>query len=58
MDATLTTMAKESTCSGEACMHDMAIMVQCNLSKLSGTGIPTHTYMVQVVLLYGNLNVY
>jgi hypothetical protein len=39
-------------------MHDMANMMQCNLSKLSGIGIPTHTYMVQVVLLHGNLNVY
>jgi hypothetical protein len=34
-------------------MHDMAIMMQCNLSKLSGIGIPVHTYMVQVVLLLG-----
>jgi hypothetical protein len=25
-------------------MHDMAIMMQCNLSKLTGIGIPTHTY--------------
>jgi hypothetical protein len=32
-------------------MHDMAIMMQCNLFKLSGIGIPTHTYVVQVVLL-------
>jgi hypothetical protein len=38
-------------------MHDMAIMTQCNLSKLSGTGIPTHTYKVQVILLHDNLNI-
>jgi hypothetical protein len=38
-------------------MHDMAVMMQCNLSKLSGIGILAHTYMVQVVLLTGNLNV-
>jgi hypothetical protein len=38
-------------------MHDMAIMMQCNLSKLSGIGILTHIYMVQVILLLGNLNV-
>jgi hypothetical protein len=38
-------------------MHDMVIMMQCNLSKLSGIGIPTHTYMVQVVLLLNNLNI-
>jgi hypothetical protein len=25
-------------------MHDMAIMMQCNLSKLSEIGIPTHIY--------------
>jgi hypothetical protein len=37
-NATLTTMEKESACSCE-CMHDMAIMMQCNLSKLSGMGI-------------------
>jgi hypothetical protein len=36
-------------------MHDMEIMMQCNLSKLSGIEIPTHTYMVQVDLLHGNL---
>jgi hypothetical protein len=57
MDAKLTTTTKESAWSCEG-MHDMAIMVQCNLSKWSGTGILTHTYMVQVVLLHGNLNVY
>jgi hypothetical protein len=28
------------------------------IPKLSGTGIPTHTYMVEVVLLHDNLNVY
>jgi hypothetical protein len=39
-------------------MHAMAIMMQCNLSKLSEIGIPTHTYMVQVVLLHDNLNLY
>jgi hypothetical protein len=39
-------------------MHDMANMMQCNLSKLSGIRIPTHTYMVQVVLLLGNLKGY
>jgi hypothetical protein len=33
----------------------MAIMMQCNLSKLSGIGIPTHTIKVQVVLLHGIL---
>jgi hypothetical protein len=38
-------------------MHAMAIMMQCNLSKLSGIGIPTHIDMVQVVLLHGILNV-
>ena len=38
-------------------MHDMAAMVQCNLSKLSGIGIPTHNYMVEVVLLPRILNV-
>jgi hypothetical protein len=38
-------------------MHDMAIMMQCNLSKLSGIGIPAHTYMVQVILLHGILMV-
>jgi hypothetical protein len=38
-------------------MHGMVIMMQCNLSKLSGIGIPTHIYMVQVVLLCDNLNV-
>jgi hypothetical protein len=38
-------------------MHDMAIMMQCNLSNLSGIGIPAHTYMVQVVLLLDILNV-
>jgi hypothetical protein len=27
------------------------------ISKLSGTEIPTHTYMVKVVLLHDNLNV-
>jgi hypothetical protein len=57
MDAILTTMAKESAWSYEACMHDMEIMMQCNLFKLSGIGILTHTYMVQVVLLLDNLNV-
>jgi hypothetical protein len=46
-DATLTTTVKESAWSYEACMHDMAIMMQCNLSKLSGIGT-RHTYMVQV----------
>jgi uncharacterized membrane protein len=25
-------------------MHGMAIMMQCNLAKLSGIGIPTHIY--------------
>jgi hypothetical protein len=54
----LTTTTKESAWSWEACMHDMAIMMQCNLFILSGIGIPTHTYMVQVVLLHCNLNVY
>jgi hypothetical protein len=43
-DANLTTTAKESAWSCEACMHVMAIMMQCILSKLSGIGIPTHTY--------------
>jgi hypothetical protein len=38
-------------------MHDMAIMMQCNLSKLSGIEIPSHTYMVEVVLLHDKLNV-
>jgi hypothetical protein len=38
-------------------MHDMAIMMQCNLSKLSGIGILTHTYMIQVVYYMTNLNV-
>jgi hypothetical protein len=38
-------------------MHDMAIMMQCNLSKLNGIEIPKHTYMVQVVLLHDILNV-
>jgi hypothetical protein len=35
----------------------MAWQVWCNAtySKLSGIGIPTHTYMVQVVLLHGIL---
>jgi hypothetical protein len=55
-DAKLTTTAKESAWACEW-MHDMAIMMQCNLTKLSGIGIPTHTYMVQVVLLHDNLNV-
>jgi hypothetical protein len=55
-DATLTTTAKESAWSCED-MHDMIIMMQCKLSKLSGIGIPAHTYMVQVVLLHDNLNV-
>jgi hypothetical protein len=54
IDAILTTTAKESAWSCEW-MHDMAIMMQCNLSKLSGIGILTHTYMVQVVLLRDNL---
>jgi hypothetical protein len=36
-------------------MHDMANMMQCNLSKLSGIEIPTYTYMIQVVLLHDNL---
>jgi hypothetical protein len=52
-NATLTTTVKESAWSYE-CMHDMANMMQCNLSKLSGIEIPTYTYMVQVVLLHGN----
>jgi hypothetical protein len=56
MDATLTTMAKELARSYE-CMHGMAIMMQCNLSKLSRIGIPTHTYMFQVVSLHENLKV-
>jgi hypothetical protein len=55
MDAILTTTAKDSAWSCEACMHDMAIMMQSNLSKLSRIGIPTHTNMVQVVLLHSNL---
>jgi hypothetical protein len=38
-------------------MHDMAIMMQCNLSKLSGIEILAHTYIVQVVLLNGKLSV-
>jgi hypothetical protein len=38
-------------------MHDMAIMMQCILSKLSGIRILAHTYMFQVVLLHDNLNV-
>jgi hypothetical protein len=38
-------------------MHDMAIMMQCNLTKLSGIGIPTQAFMVQVVLLSDKLNV-
>jgi hypothetical protein len=42
-DATLTTTAKESAWS-YASMHDMTNMMQCNLPKLSGIGIPTHTY--------------
>jgi hypothetical protein len=45
-DATLTATTKESAWSCEACTHDMTIMMQCNLSKLSETKIPTHTYMV------------
>jgi hypothetical protein len=56
-DATLTTTAKESAWACEAYMHDMAIMMQCNLSKLIGIGILTHIDMVQVVLLHGILNV-
>jgi hypothetical protein len=55
-DAKLTTTAKESACSCEG-MHGMTIMMQCNLSKLSGIEIPTHTYKVQVVLLHDILNV-
>jgi hypothetical protein len=43
-DATLTTTEKESAWSCEVCMHDMAIMMRCNLSKLSGIRIPTHIY--------------
>jgi hypothetical protein len=50
-DVTLTTTTKESAWS-YASMHDMSFMMQCNLTKLSGIGIPTHTYMVQVVLLH------
>ena len=38
-------------------MHDMAAMVRCNLSNLSGIGIPTHNCMVEVVLLPRILNV-
>jgi hypothetical protein len=53
---TLATTAKESACSCE-CMHDMAIMMQCNLPKLSGIEIPTHIYMVQVVYYMTNSNV-
>jgi hypothetical protein len=49
-------MEKESAWACE-CMHDTAIMMQCNLTKLSGIGIPMHTYRVQVVLLHDNLNV-
>jgi hypothetical protein len=55
-NATLTTTGKESAWSCEG-MHGMAIMMQCNLSNLSGIWIPTHTYMVQVVVLRDNLNV-
>jgi hypothetical protein len=51
-DATLTTTVKESAWACEG-IHDMAIMMQCNLSKLSGIRIPTHTYMVQVIYLLG-----
>jgi hypothetical protein len=57
-DAQLTTTAKESSWSCEACIHDMAIMMQCNLAKLSGIRVPTHIYMVQVVLLLDNLKGY
>jgi hypothetical protein len=53
----LTSMAEESASSCEACTDDMAIMMQCNLSKLSGIGILTHTYMIQVILLHDNLKV-
>jgi hypothetical protein len=38
-------------------MDGMASMMQCNLTKLSRIRIPTHTYMVQVVLLHDNLNI-
>jgi hypothetical protein len=38
-------------------MHDMAIMMQCNLSKLSGNRILTNIDMVQVDLLLGDLSV-
>jgi hypothetical protein len=38
-------------------MHGMAIMMQRNLSKLNGIGIPTQAFMVQVVLLSDKLNV-
>jgi hypothetical protein len=41
-DAQLTTTEKESAWSCEVCMHGMAIMMQCNLFKLSGIGILTH----------------
>jgi hypothetical protein len=41
--AILTTTIKESAWACEG-MHGMAIMMQCNLTKLSGIGIPTHTY--------------
>jgi hypothetical protein len=37
-------------------MYDMAIY-DATYPKLSGIGIPTHTYKVQVALLHGNLNV-
>jgi hypothetical protein len=50
-------MENESAWSYEACMHDMEIMMQCNLFKLNGIGISTHTYMVQVVLLHDILNI-
>jgi hypothetical protein len=41
---TLTTTARESACSCE-CMHDMAIMMQCNLSNFKWNRNPnTHIY--------------
>jgi hypothetical protein len=55
-DATITTTVKESAWSCEG-MHGMAIMMQCNLTKLSGIRILTYMYMVQVVFLHDNLNV-
>jgi hypothetical protein len=57
MNATLTATVKESALSCEACMHVMAIMMQCNLSKLSRIKIPTHTKLSLSYFSISNLNV-